>query len=153
MTLWKRQLYHAYVVSDYVDDCRLVSSRVTRSSANYELVMTASSAPSAIRVFGKSMYLFSVGWVAAVGWLWVAEVQQHLLRRGVPPPNYAMDTAGGGIAPAALIALCGILINRWAGRAPTPALQRREWWHAFWWALVPNALLFVTVWVMIQEAR
>ena len=47
----------------------------------------------------------------------------------------------------------GVIINRWTGPAPDGALQRREWWHAFWWSAVPNLLLLITVWVMIQEAR
>ena len=115
--------------------------------------MIAGSRPSAVRVFGKSLHTLSAGWVVAVAWLWIAEVQQHLLRHGVAPPNYAAATMINGLLPAALLAVAAVVFNRWTGPAPDSTLQRREWWHAFWWSFVPNALLFVTVWVMIQEAK
>ena len=115
--------------------------------------MIVPSRPSAVRVFGKSMHTFSAGWVVSVAWLWIAEVQQHLLRQGVAPPNYAAATLISGLVPAVLLALAGIALNRWTGPAPDAGLQRREWWHAFWWSFVPNAMLLVTVWVMIQEAK
>jgi len=99
------------------------------------------------------MHTFSAGWVLAVAWLWIAGVQQHFQREGVPPPNYAITTVLSGLIPAVLIAGVGMMINRWAGPAPDESLQRREWWHAFWWSAVPNVLLLITVWVMIQEAR
>ena len=51
------------------------------------------------------------------------------------------------------MAFTGSIINRWAGPAPDSTMQRREWWHAFWWSVVPTALLLATVWVMIQESR
>jgi hypothetical protein len=115
--------------------------------------MIVSSRTSAVRVFGKSMHTLSGGWVVAVAWLWIAEIQQHVLRQGVPPPSYAMNTMLLGLVPAALIACMGVIINRWTGPAPNGAMQRREWWHAFWWSAVPNVMLLITVWVMIQEAR
>jgi uncharacterized protein involved in response to NO len=115
--------------------------------------MGAPSTPSQIRVFGKSMYVLAAGWIAAVAWLWLAGVQQHVSRNGAPPPNYALDMMGYGVVPAIVIALLGFAIARWTGRAPHPDLERREWWHAFWWSAVPNWLLFTTVWVMIQEGR
>jgi hypothetical protein len=119
----------------------------------HEHVRIDPNAPSAVRVLAKSMHVLAVGWVAAVAWLWGATLQQHFLRHGIAPDNYAMDTVASGLIPAALIALAGLLITRWAGHAPNKYLQRREWWHAFWWCFVPNALLFITVWVMLQEAR
>lgn len=120
---------------------------------HYSHVMIAQPSTSAVRVFGKSMHTFSAGWVAAVGWLWIAQVQQHMLREGGPPPGYAIDTVVMGLIPAILIACAGMLINRWTGPAPDATMQRREWWHAFLWSLVPNLLLLTTVWIMIQEAR
>lgn len=110
-------------------------------------------APSQVRIFGKSMYTLSAGWFLAVAWLWIAEIQQHLLRHGEPPPEYAQATMTGGIVPAVLLGLTGFVIGRATGRAPDQTLERREWWHAFWWSVVPNALLFSAAWVMIQEAR
>ena len=99
------------------------------------------------------MYVLAVGWVSAVAWLWIAELQQHIVRHGEPPPRYAINTMSLGVLPALLVALFGFGIARWTGRAPHPVTERREWWHAFWWSLVPNWLLFATVWVMIQEGR
>jgi hypothetical protein len=115
--------------------------------------MVASRRTSSVRVFGKSMHTFAAGWIASVAWLWVAEIQQHLLRQGVAPPGYALNTLILGLIPAGLIALVGRTINRWAGPAPTSTMQRREWVAAFLWSVVPTGLLLVTVWVMIQEAR
>lgn len=99
------------------------------------------------------MYVLAAGWVAAVSWLWVAELQQHVLRHGELPPRLAVNTMGFGAFPALLVALLGFGMARWTGPAPHSATERREWWHAFWWSLVPNGLLFLTVWVMIQEGR
>jgi hypothetical protein len=109
--------------------------------------------PSAVRVFGKSMHMFAAGWGVSVAWFWVAQVQQHVLRHGVWPPNYAMSTVAEGLLPSAFIVLIGLAVDIWAGRAPSTSLGRREWWHAFWWAFMPNALLLITVWVMIQEGQ
>lgn len=115
--------------------------------------MTKLVRTSAVRVFGKSMHTLSAGWMAAVAWLWIAEVQQQLLRNGAWPPAYGARTAMSGLLPASLLALAGFICHQWTGAAPTRALQRREWWHAVWWSAVPNLLLLGTVWVMIQETR
>jgi hypothetical protein len=111
------------------------------------------SKPSAVRVLGKSMYVLAVGWLLSIGWLWFETVQQHQLRRGGWPPLYAVDTLAGGLFPALFMAAVGWLFAKVCGRAPYRELERREWWHAFWWSLMPNALLLVTVWVMLQEGQ
>ena len=108
---------------------------------------------SAVRVFGKSMHTFAAGWILSVAWLWIAEIQQHVLRQGVAPPGYALSTLVLGLIPAGIIALTGKVINRLVGPAPDEAMERREWWHAILWSVVPTALLLGTVWVMIQESR
>ena len=108
---------------------------------------------SSVRVFGKSMHMFAVGWLASIGWFWVAQVQQHMMRHGQWPPNYAMSTVAEGLLPSAVMALVGVAVDVSAGRAPSTELGRREWLHAFWWALMPNAFLLFTVWVMIQEGQ
>src|SRR5262245_13177318 len=110
-------------------------------------------APSGVRIFGKSMHMFAVGWLLSISWFWIAQVQQHVLRHGVWPPNYGMTTVAEAVLPSAAIVLLGLVIDVWAGRAPTPSITRREWLHAFWWAFAPNALLLFTVWVMIQEGQ
>jgi hypothetical protein len=111
------------------------------------------SAPSDIRIFGKSMYVLGVGWFGSVIWLWVAELRQYIYRHDQAPPYYSVGTVLSAILPALLIVFFGKVIKFLAGKAPTEPLERREWWHAFWWCAVPNALLLITVWVMIQEAR
>ena len=115
--------------------------------------MNGNSRTSAVRVFGKSMHTLSGGWIVSVAWLWIEEIRQHVSRQGVAPPDYGAATMVSGAVPAALMALTGVVIARWTGPAPDPTMQRREWWHAFWWSLVPNVLLLITVWVMLQEAR
>jgi hypothetical protein len=110
-------------------------------------------APSAVRVLGKSMYVLAAGWIVSIAWLWIATLQQHLVRQGIAPDNYALDTIGGGLFPALIMGLIGLGIDRWAGPAPHKWLHRREWVHAFWWSFVPNVLLFITVWIMIRETR
>jgi hypothetical protein len=115
--------------------------------------MTDRPRTSHVRVFGKSMFTLSAGWFAAIAWLWIAEIQQHVLRHGEPPAEYGQATVTGGILPAVLLGLTGFAIGRATGRAPDPRLERSEWWQAFWWSVVPNALLLSAAWVMIQEAR
>lgn len=115
--------------------------------------MTQPSKTSAVRVLGKSMYMFAAGWAISIGWLWVAEFQQAMQRTYVPPPYYGILTLTRGLLPTIIVAVAGLAVRRRTGRAPEPDLERREWWHAFWWAFAPNLQLLVTVWVMIQEAR
>jgi hypothetical protein len=122
-----------------------------RSLPNLHEHVIDPNAPSGVRVFGKSMHVLAAGWLLSVGWLWIATVQQHIDRQGSAPDRYAIETLIGGVFPAAMIWLVGIVIERWAGRAPNKWLQRREWIHAFWWSAVPNALLLFTVWVMLQD--
>ncbi len=105
--------------------------------------------PSAVRIFGKSLRVLAIGWALAVAWLWFAEMRQHIRRHEVLPPNYAAATlAAGTVATLALEALA-LAFMRWTGAADTHALQRREWIHAFWWALFPNAMLLYAAYVMI----
>lgn len=119
----------------------------------HERVIFDPSAPSAVRVLGKSMHVLAAGWALSISWLWIETLQQHFLRHNEPPPNYAMDTVASGVVPALVMALIGWAIARAAGRAPYRELERREWFHAFWWSIFPNAMLLLTVWVMLQEAR
>ena len=85
---------------------------------DYSYFMVAAPRTSAVRVFGKSMHTFAIGWIASVAWLWIAEIQQHVLREGVAPPSYALSTLILGLIPAAMMAMVGKAINRWAGPAP-----------------------------------
>jgi hypothetical protein len=117
------------------------------------LFMTDFSEPSSVRVFGKSLHWLAAGWTVAIWWLWLASINQSLLRRGVMPDSYGASILVAGLLSALAIEAVAILFLRWTGRAPRPPLQRREWRIAFWWAAVPNALLFLTVYVMIEATR
>jgi hypothetical protein len=119
----------------------------------FDHVVIDPSKPSAVRVLGKSMYVLAVGWLASIGWLWAATLQQHYLRRAEQPPIYALDTLADGVIPALLMAAIGWLFAKMTGPAPDPKLERREWWHAVWWSVMPIALLLLTVWVMLQEGQ
>jgi hypothetical protein len=115
--------------------------------------MTDFSQPSSVRIFGKSLHWLAAGWMASVGWLWVAGVRQHLLRQGAMPNDYGASLLVGGALSAIAIEAVAITVVRWTGHAPRPGLERREWQHAFWWSVVPNALLLATVYVMIEASR
>jgi hypothetical protein len=117
------------------------------------LFMTDFSEPSSVRVFGKSLHWLAAGWMTAITWLWLAAIRQSMLRRGIIPDDYGMPTFLAGVVSALVLEGIAILLVRWTGRAPRPGLERREWKHAFWWAVVPNALLLVTVYVMIEATR
>jgi hypothetical protein len=130
---WMSQLYHASM-------CQTTS-------------VIDPSAPSQIRIFAKSMYMFAAGWLIAALWLWYSGVQQHILRHYEAPPQYALRTLIIVISPVPFIALSGLLIRWWSGPAPTPGLNRREWIAGFWWALCPNWIMFTTVYVMIRDLR
>lgn len=117
------------------------------------LFMTDFSQISSVRVFGKSLHWLAAGWTGSVVWLWIAGVRQHLLRQGAMPDDYGASMLVGGVLSAIVIEAMAITVVRWTGRAPRPGLERREWQHAFWWSLVPNLLLFATVYVMIVASR
>ncbi len=115
--------------------------------------MTDFSEPSSVRVFGKSLHWLAAGWTVAIWWLWLASLNQAMVRRGVMPDNYGASILVAGLLSALAIELVAILFLRWTGRAPRPGLERREWRMAFWWSAVPNAMLFLTVYVMIEATR
>jgi hypothetical protein len=108
-----------------------------------------SHSPSQVRIFSKSLHLLAVGWFVAVGWLWLAELRQHVRRYDVPPPDYAMATLMSGVLSAVVLEIVALLFVKWTGSASTPTLQRREWHHAFWWSFFPNMMLIYTVYVLI----
>lgn len=105
--------------------------------------------PSAVRVFGKSLHVLAIGWALAVAWLWMAELRQHLQRHDVLPADFAAATLATGILATLALEALAIVFIRWTGAAGTPSVQRREWGHAFWWAVFPNALLLYAAYVMI----
>ena len=102
----------------------------------HEHVIIDRTAPSAVRVFGKSMFGVAAGWLLAIGWLW----SRHVL---------APD--GGAFLPALIMIAVGGVFAWSLGRAPYAALERREWGHAAWWSAIPNAMLWATAWVILQQ--
>src|SRR6185436_16407826 len=108
-------VYHASDVSDYVHECRFVSEIVTRPSTESD-VLVDPSAPSAIRVFSKSMYVLGAGWFVSVMWLWYAELQQYIYRHYEAPPYYSFGTVAGAIFPALFIAFFGKAIRFFTGK-------------------------------------
>lgn len=105
--------------------------------------------PSSARVFGKSMHVIAAGWALSVWWLWLAGVRQHLRRQGVMPPDFGLPILLVGAVAALIIWAVAVGFVRWSGPAPHAAIERREWRHAFWWALFPNVMLLGTVYLMI----
>lgn len=99
------------------------------------------------------MHLLAIGWLLSVGWVWIAGVRQHMLRRGEWPPSYGARTLIEGTLSAIAIEIVAIVFVRWAGSAMQRDEERREWRHAFWWALFPNAMLLLTAYLMIQAAK
>lgn len=108
--------------------------------------------PSGPRVFAKSLHLLALGWLASVGWLWIAQIQQSMQRFAVAPEGYAVGTLIGGLLPAALVELMAIGTDALIARVPGSGDARREWRHAFWWTLFPNVMLLATVYLLILSA-
>ena len=144
-------VYHASDVSDYVHECRFVSEILARPSTESD-VLVDPSAPSAIRVFGKSMHVLGAGWFVSVMWL-CTELQQYIYRHYEAPPYFIRSAQSPARFSRAVCRILGKGDQILHGKAPSAPLERREWWHAFWWSAVPNILLLITVWVMIQEAK
>jgi hypothetical protein len=104
-------------------------------------------------VFAKSMHLLALGWFLSAGWVWVAGMQQHMLRHGEWPPGYGSRALIQGTLSAVAIEVVALAFVRWAGSAMNRVEERREWHHAFWWALFPNAMLLLTAYLMIQAGK
>jgi hypothetical protein len=104
---------------------------------------------SSIRVLGKSLHLLAAGWTVSVVWLWLAELRQHVRRHDVLPPDYAVATLITGTVAALILEAIAVLYMRWTGAAQSPAVERREWHHAFWWSVFPNVMLLYAVYLMV----
>src|SRR5436190_22529037 len=109
--------------------------------------------PSSIRVFVKSLHFIAAGWLLGVIWLWLSQIQENVSRFGVPPEGYAVSTLIDGIFPAALVELAALYLADMLRKGPGTEQRWREWHHAFWWALVPNLLIFGTAYLLINEGH
>jgi hypothetical protein len=115
----------------------------------HQTLMTDTSHPSGVRVFGKSLYMLAGGWAASIVWLWLVGLRQHVYRFGTTPDDFAAALLLAGVVPALALSLLALAFGRMTGRAPTQAQERREWEHAFWWSLFPNVFLLLTAYLMI----
>jgi hypothetical protein len=103
---------------------------------------------SSVRIFLKSLHWMALGWAVAVVWLWYAQIQHDLLFS--PVINHHTETLIAGGIPAAVIEACAFLGMAMAGRAPSRALEMREWAYSFVWASFPNLLVLYTVLLIVR---
>ena len=107
--------------------------------------------PSGLRVLAKSLHLLALGWIVSVIWLWSAQIEVNVRRFGTD--GSGSSTLVEGALPALLIELMAIGASSMIARVPGIADSRREWWHAFVWTIVPNAMLLGTTYLMITAGR
>jgi hypothetical protein len=107
---------------------------------------------SSVRVFGKSLHLLAAGWAASVAWLWVATVQEQLLRTGAMPGDFGLSLIELGLVSGLVLESVALCVVKLTGAAPLRILQREEWRHAFWWSLIPNVLLLTSAYLMAPTA-
>ena len=111
--------------------------------------MTDTSHPSAVRVFGKSLYMLAGGWAASILWLWLVGLRQHVDRFGTTPDDFAVSLLIAGAVPMLALALLARTFGKLTGVAATAVQEKHEWRHAFWWALFPNVFLLSTAYLLI----
>ena len=111
--------------------------------------MTDTAHPSAVRVFGKSLYMLAGGWGTAILWLWLVGLRQHVDRFGTTPDDFAISLLIAGVVPMLALALLARTFGKLTGAAPTAVQEKHEWRHAFWWALFPNFFLLSTAYLLI----
>jgi len=104
---------------------------------------------SSARVFGKSLHWLAAGWTIAVVWLYAAQIQRGWLIDPLLPTNYHAETLLEGLLPAVVVEIMAIMSSLLTGPAPTRALERREWVHAFVWSLFPNVMVLYTVYLIV----
>ena len=111
--------------------------------------MTDTSRPSAVRVFGKSLYMLAGGWVTSVLWLWLVGLRQYVDRFGTTPDDFSVSLVLAGVIPMLALALLARTFGKLPGVAAKAVQEKHEWWHAFWWALFPNLFLLATACLLI----
>jgi hypothetical protein len=104
---------------------------------------------SSVRVFAKSLHWLAAGWATAVVWLCIAQIRRGWLLDPLTPTDFHMDTLIEGILPALLVEVTAFFVVAWAGAAPTPSIEWREWKIAFVWSLLPNCLVLYTLHLMV----
>jgi hypothetical protein len=139
-------------MADPLDDLLPFRSNYLLSSLPHlhERVIRDPSKPSGVRVLGRSLFVLAAGWTAAVLWLWIEALQQHVWLFGAPPSLYGVHGIIVRLLPAITLALAGWMVGRVVGSAPYRELEWREWRHACGWALVPNALVLSTAWIILN---
>jgi hypothetical protein len=115
----------------------------------HQTTMTNTSHPSAVRVFGRSLYMLAGGWAASILWLWLVGLRQQVYRFGTTPDDFALSLLIAGAIPAIALAALARTFGKLTGVAPTAVQEKHEWRHAFWWALFPNLFLLATAYLLI----
>jgi hypothetical protein len=105
--------------------------------------------PSAVRVFGKSLQILAATWLLSVALLWGAQIRQDGRVDPTAPRDPHLATILEGILPALVLEASAMAVERWARSTSRAGDKRREWIHAFWWSILPMALLFETVYLTI----
>jgi hypothetical protein len=103
--------------------------------------------PSSVRVFGKSLRLMAIGWVVSIVGLVTEQIR--LAQRREVDANIGFEMFFMLVVPALLLEWGYALVVKFSGHAADPLHNRREWIHAFWWALFPVGLLMFTVYLMV----
>jgi hypothetical protein len=93
--------------------------------------------------------VLGAGWAAAILWLWLAGVRQHVYRFGTTPDDFAVSLLIAGVVPALALGLLARSFGKLTGVAATAVQEKHEWRHAFWWALFPNVFLLLAAYLMI----
>jgi len=104
---------------------------------------------SGVRIFGKSLHWLAAGWLIALAWLWVAQIQRGWLLEPEAATNYHPDIIIAAVVPALLFEVIALVWAKLSGPAPAPHIGRREWLDAFLWSFFPNFMILYTVHLMI----
>jgi hypothetical protein len=104
---------------------------------------------SSVRVFAKSLHWLAAGWAIGVVWLCIAQIRRGWLLDPLAPTDFHIDTLIEGVLPALVVEMTAFFSIAWAGAAPTPSIEWREWAIAFLWSLLPNFLVLYAVHLMV----
>ncbi len=139
-------------MAHYASESTFRQPLVVACARVHPTIMSDTSHPSAVRVFGRSLYMLAAGWAASVLWLWLVGLRQHVYRFGTTPDDFAVSLLLAGAIPAIALALLAHSFAKLTGGAPSALQEKHEWRHAFWWALFPNLFLLATAYLLIVGA-
>ena len=82
----------------------------------HQTIMTDTAHPSAVRVFGKSLYMLAGGWGTSILWLWLVGLRQHVDRFGTTPDDFAISLLIAGVVPMLALAAARAHLRQAHGR-------------------------------------